>query len=157
MRPGIAQWLNANVMIVHTIAFMLPGTEVQFPLDSVDGERIFQTGVINSCEMISARVHQTEIHFEIPLDPEHFVICWGVAVSDDGPLGPPPDCQVGAHGLPVPQGEVQAAKVRERAIKLADKLARVMRTDASGHEIRVILQQISVTLGQMSEDQKPAA
>lgn len=157
MRPGVAQWLNAHVLIVHTIAFILPGTEVQFPLDSIDGERIFQTGVVNSCEMVSARVHQTEIHFEFPLDPEHFVICWGVAVGDDGPLGPPPDCHVGAHGLPVPEGQEQAAKARERATKLTDKLARVMRTDASVHEMRVILQQIGVTLSQMGEDQKPAA
>lgn len=85
-------YLGARGVVVSTPAYVHEGTIISVPLDTVDGERIMQQGVVADCSMRSARSHRTLIVFADLVDPEEYLVCWwGVPVNDEGFTSSPPE------------------------------------------------------------------
>ena len=132
VRSGIAQMLNEHEMIVHTPGYIAPGTQVQFPLDTVDGEQIYQTGTIDSCAMVSVRSHRTVIRFGFQLMPEHFMICWGVAMGDEGPSSKPDQSPETAPAPSARPATDDASALTRSQVCMLSQLVKQLNTAVSG-------------------------
>jgi hypothetical protein len=124
--------------MVDSVGFIAPGTAVLFPLDTIDGESVLLSGRVESCAMIAAREHQAFVRFGQPIQAEDFVVCWGLAVGDDGYCdGPASSPAVGVE----PQAEPDAAA--RRLAELGERLTRAAREGDSREFVRAIVEQIA--------------
>ena len=132
VKPGVAVSLRADGAILKTVGYIHTGTQIEIPLDTIDGEQINQTGIVVSCEMVSVREHRAEIRFSIKLNPEHYIVCWGVKMGDDGP----DHSQVSASVFTVSERMSESVDVdSDRLIELGESLAAAARSNAPKYEI----------------------
>ena len=153
-KPAIARFMKADGAIVNTTGYVHPGTAVKVPLETIDGEQMFQSGYVASCVMISARVHRVEIRFRMPLIPEYFMVCWGVSVGDEGPTEIMPFIPMPADPDPAPSEE-SVMQAHRAAIT---EMASMMRAKAKGNfdpsEIRAMAAQIITKIDAMDPVEK---
>jgi len=139
VKPGVALSLRSDGAILKTVGYIHAGTQIVIPLDTIDGEQIHQTGIVVSCEMVSVREHRAEIRFSIKLNPEHYIVCWGVKMGDDGP----DQTQVSASVFKVSDRMSESIDVdSERLVELGESLIAAAGSGAPKYELVTIANMI---------------
>lgn len=139
--PVIAHTMRADRALVYAESPLPPGTPVLFPLDTIDGESVLQTGEVESCHPVENRGHKVFVRFRHALTPEDFVVCWGLSVSDDG-YGRDKAHDAVDIALLINGPALDDAARRELA-SLGDRLARAARLGEPDDAVRAIITRIA--------------